>query len=161
MLKHMLFVGAILLVWSAAANGQTYGKFGAGFIAGDPTGVSMKYRYSHENAVEGAVGFLPDNAVRVNMSYLWHTHPFSNDRFGMDFGPGVAFGPGRTEESSRYTGPLNRGEQIGFGLRGIAEMNYAIPKAPLDLFVQGAPLLIVSPNTMTGLDIGFGMRAYF
>jgi hypothetical protein len=159
-MKKLFFLCTILLVWNVVASGQTqsaanqtYGKFGAGFVAGDPTGLSWKYRFSQRNALEGAVGFLPDNGYRVNMDYLWHTHPFSNERFGLDYGAGIAVGPGRTFHS--------RGQDIGFGLRGVAGLNYLIPNAPLDLFTEAAPIVVMSPEARTLLDVGFGMRVYF
>ena len=150
----------ILLVWNTVAgsqsryeSNQTYGKFGLGFIAGEPTGLSWKYRFSHENALEGAVGFLPDNGIRANMDYVWHSHPFSNHQFGLDYGAGIALGPGRTIES--------RGQDIGFGVRGVAGLNYLLPNAPLDLFVEAAPTMILAPNSRMIVEPGFGMRVYF
>jgi hypothetical protein len=159
-MKKLFFLCITLLVWNIVANGQvqsastqTYGKFGAGFIVGEPTGISWKYRFSHENALEGAVGFLPDNGYRVNMDYLWHTHPFSNERFGLDYGAGIAMGPGRTVES--------QGQDIGFGVRGVAGLNFLIPNAPIDLFMEAAPIMVLSPTSKLGVDAGFGMRMYF
>lgn len=159
-MKKLFFLCIILLVWAAVGvsqsrrdDNQTYGKFGVGFMVGEPTGISWKYRFTHENALEGAVGFLPDNGVRVNMDYVWHSHPFSNQRFGLDYGAGVALGPGRTVDS--------RGQDIGFGIRGVAGLNYLVPNAPLDLFVEAAPTMILTPNSRVIVEPGFGMRVYF
>jgi len=159
-MKKLMFLCIALLALNVAAysqtqsaNYQTYGKFGAGFMVGEPTGISWKYRFSHANALEGAIGFLPDNGYRANFDYLWHTHPFSNDRFGVDYGAGIALGPGRTIES--------RGQDIGFGVRGVAGLNFLIPNAPLDLFMEAAPIMILSPTSKLGVDAGFGMRMYF
>ncbi len=160
-MKKIFLLLATLLVWSTVADSQTYGKLGVGFIAGEPTGVSWKYRYSHENALEGAVGFLPDNGVRLDVNYLWHAHPFQNQFIGLDYGAGLAMGPGRSDVTTSRTSYFNRGENIGLGFRGVAGLNYTIPHAPLDMFVEAAPIWIVSPMSKTGLDTGFGMRVYF
>ena len=160
-MKKIFLLCTMLIMWSAVAESQTYGKFGVGFVAGEPSGISWKYRFNHPNAVEGAIGFLPDNGVRADVNYLWHTHPFRNEYFGFDYGAGIAVGPGRNDLTASRTGYFYRGEEIGFGLRGVAGLNYLIPHAPVDMFLEAAPLWIVSPVSKTGLDTGFGMRLYF
>src|ERR1041385_6484013 len=107
-MRKIFLLCTIVLVWTAVADSQTYGKFGVGFIAGEPAGISWKYRFSHTNALEGAVGFLPNSGVRVDMDYLWHTHPFQNEAFGMDYGAGIAVGPGRSDVTTSRTGYLDR-----------------------------------------------------
>jgi hypothetical protein len=100
-MKNLLLLCAIVSFCTAAACGQqrenfdqACGKLGAGIVMGQPTGLSLKYRFSQENALEGAIGPLPDGSARVNLDYLWHAHPFRSERFGFDYGAGVAFGPG-------------------------------------------------------------------
>lgn len=160
-MKKVFLLFTILAAWTSIAESQTYGKLGAGLMVGEPSGISWKYRFDHANALGGAVGFLPDAGVRVDIDYLWHTHPFSNELFGVDWGAGIAVGPGRSDFSASRTGYFERGEEIGFGVRGVAELNYLIQHSPVDLFLDAAPLLILTPDSKTGLDTGFGMRVYF
>ncbi len=160
-MKKIFLLCAMLLVCGTVAESQTYGKFGVGLVAGEPSGISWKYRFSHENALEGGIGFLPDNGVRADVNYLWHAHPFRNQLFGLDYGGGVVLGPGRHDLPASRTGFLYRGEETGFGVRGVVGLNYLIPRSPIDLFVEGAPTWVLSPESETGFDSGIGMRVYF
>ncbi|HEX9006041.1 MAG TPA: DUF3996 domain-containing protein, partial [Bacteroidota bacterium] len=49
---------------------------------------------------------------------------------------------------------------LGFGLRLPFGIDYAIPRAPLELFFEIAPLVIVTPAGGAGVDFGFGVRFY-
>src|SRR5258706_15829878 len=106
-----------ILLMPAIAFGQ--GKFGVGFVVGDPTGVAWKYKMNSSNVIDGAVGFSPFDRYRVHVDYLWHSYPFNEPNLALHYGPGVAFGFGRTEyivvSNGRY---LFRDEEVGFGFRG-------------------------------------------
>ena len=161
----MLFIG--VLMCHAQDNqrstqyAQPQGNFGLGAVIGEPTGIAWKYRINSVNALDGAIGFSPYNAYRVHVDYLWQSHPFDEYNLAMHYGAGVAFGSGRTTYYSNNGGVLFRNQEVGFGLRGVIGLNYLIKRSPVDLFFELAPLIVLTPNSTSGIDLGFGARVYF
>jgi hypothetical protein len=152
----MLFTGA-----SLCSAQYAQGRFGVGFIVGEPTGVAVKYRIGQSNAVDGAIGISPYNQFRIHADYLWQSHPFHEQGLGLHYGAGAAFGTGRTNYVYSPNVGYFRTHEIGFGLRGVLGMNYLIRNAPLDLFLEAAPIIVIAPGSDFGVDLGFGARVYF
>jgi hypothetical protein len=73
----------------------------------------------------------------------------------------MAIGSGRTEYIVTNRGYFFRNQEVGFGLRGVIGLNYLIRKTPLDLFLELAPLVVLTPNSASGVDLGFGARVFF
>lgn len=151
------------LIALSSATGASQNKFGAGFIFGEPTGVSWKYRMNSSRAVDGAIGFSPYDRFRVHVDYLWQSHPFTEQRLSVHYGVGAAAGFGRTDyvlvsDGGRY---IFREREIGFGMRGVMGLTYLIPDSPLDMFFEVAPLMILTPDAGMGVDAGLGARVYF
>lgn len=163
MRTRMLFLGIAgsILLGSAAVKAQPQGRFGAGFIVGEPVGISWKYRSSRTNAFDGAIGFLPDHGYRVHADYLWQSYPFNDENLAVHYGAGMAIGSGRSEYIVTNRGVFFRSQEVGFGLRGVIGLNYLIRKTPLDLFLELAPLVVLTPNSASSVDLGFGARVYF
>ena len=163
MRKHLFGSIAVLLLCAAFCSAQeTYqgGKFGAGFVIGEPTGIAWKYRINQINAVDGAIGLSPYNAYRVHVDYLWQSRPFTEPGLAMHYGVGAAFGSSGTAYTNR-SGVLFRDEELGFGVRGVIGVNYLIRNSPVDLFFELAPLIVLTPNSTSGIDLGLGARVYF
>jgi hypothetical protein len=136
-------------------------KLGIGLVFGEPTGFAWKYRIDHTNAVAGQIGFFPDDRFRIGVDYLWHSYPFEERRLALHYGVGAAFGVGRTDYVIvRPTGDVLRHEDLGFAVRAVLGLTYDIPRSPVDLFIEVAPLLVVSPSSGTGVDVGLGARVY-
>jgi hypothetical protein len=139
------------------------GRFGAGFVFGEPTGIAWKYQMNDRNALDGSIGFSPYDRYRINVDYLWQSYPFNEPRLALHYGVGGALGFGRTDylfDDGRNT-YLFRTQDLGFGVRGVVGMTYLVPRTPMDLFLEVAPLMILAPGTGMGLDAGFGARFYF
>ena len=97
------------------------------------------------------------------VNYLWQTTPFDEPQLGLHYGLGGAFGFGRTgyfvyRQGNTY---FFRDREIGFGVRGVVGLDYAIRRSPLDIFFELAPLLVLTPDAGSGIDAGLGMRVYF
>ena len=139
------------------------GKFGAGFVFGDPTGISWKYRINRTNAVDGAIGFSPFDRFRMHADYLWHSYPFHNENLALHYGMGAAIGFGRTEYYvvRGRNALLFRDDEPGFAARGVFGLTYQIPRSPLETFVEVAPLFIFTSPAGLGLDAGLGLRFTF
>lgn len=147
------------MVASPPAHAQ--GRFGFGFILGEPTGLSWKYRMDRANALDGAIGFSPYDRFRVHVDYLWNARPFSDPNFSLHYGLGAAFGFGRTEYVARKGKDyFIRSQDLGFGLRAPFGIDYLIPRSPVELFFELAPIFIFAPGTGVGIDFGLGVRFY-
>lgn len=139
------------------------GRFGFGFIIGEPTGFSWKHRIDAANAIDGAIGFSPYDRFRLHVDYLWIAYPAQDQNFTLHYGVGAAMGFGWTE----YISAKRRGEvflvrknDLGLGVRGVFGVNYLIPRSPVELFLELGPLLIFTPDGGSGIDAGIGMRFY-
>ena len=167
MKKIFLCVCAFIVLSNVAYSQQQYRQsqyrsFGLGFVFGEPTGIAWKYHINNINAIDGVIGFSPYDRFRVNIDYLWQSHPFSEERLALHYGPGVAFGFGRTDYVVyNRNGYFLRNENLGFGVRGVAGITYLIKNTPLDIFFELAPVIIFTPTTGSGIDVGFGGRVYF
>lgn len=156
----IILLSAVLLGLHGPAYAQ--GKFGAGFVFGEPTGIAWKYRINQANALDGAVGFSPFDRYRVHVDYLWQSYPFHEQRLALHYGIGAAIGFGRTQYvvvNGRYNYFL-RDQEVGFAARIPVGLSYTVPRSPIDLFLEAAPLMIFSPGTGVALDAGLGVRFF-
>jgi hypothetical protein len=153
---------AVLLCVLGLGEGRAQGQFGFGFIFGEPTGVAWKYRLSHVNAIDGAIGFSPDDRFRMHVDYLWQSYPFNDQRLALHYGVGGAVGFGRTEYIAFRDGDafVLRNQDFGFGARTVIGLTYMIPRSPVDLFLEAAPLFVLTPDPGMGVDVGLGVRVY-
>ena len=146
----------------APAGVLAQGRLGFGFVFGEPTGIAWKYRINHVNAVDGAVGFSSFDQLWMHIDYLWQSYPFTEQSLALHYGLGSAIGFGRTEYFvvNRGSYILTRRE-LGFGARAVVGLTYTIPKSPLDVFLEVAPVFVLSPNPPgMGFDVGLGARVY-
>jgi hypothetical protein len=135
----------------ATASGP--GRFGAGFLVGEPTGFSAKYWLTDIMAIDGAFGLSlrdTDN-VYVNADVLWHNYdliPVSRGRAAayLGVGPSIEF---RDDEDNR------------FGVRVPVGVSYQFADKPLDVFFEVAPILDLSPDVEGDFNIGIGLRYWF
>ena len=160
MKRRILLLGLVLLV-TAPEVIRAQERFGLGFIIGDPTGFSWKYKMNG-NALDGGVGFSPFDRFRVHADYLWISHPFNEQQLSLTYGVGAAAGFGRTEyfvSRDRHV-YFTRDISTGVGIRGPVGLNYMIPRSPVELTLELAPILILSPDSGLGFDGGLAVRFY-
>ncbi len=154
------FVFALLMVISGT-SAYAQGNFGFGLIIGEPTGLAWKYKINHLNAVDGAIGFSPYDRFRMHVDYLWSSHPFNDEHLSIHYGLGAAVGFGGEQYFVRRGDTyFLRDTELGFGARVVAGLTYEIPRSPVDLFFEMAPLIIAAPGPGFGIDIGLGARVY-
>ena len=126
---------------------------GLGMILGEPTGVSFKHWVSGKTAIDAALAWSfagPGDDIHIHADYLWHTPLRSSDpavrRTSFYIGAG---GRVRFENDSRF------GARVPFGLV------HFIKDAPLDIFVEVAPILDLAPVTELSINGGIGLRYFF
>lgn len=163
MKKTMVITSLIMLILAVSYQPlKAQGNLGIGFVVGEPTGIAWKYRMNDYNAIDGAIGFSPYDRYRFHVDYLWHSGPFEERELLLHYGIGAAVGFGRTEYivtegRRRY---FFRNDDVGLGMRGVVGLTYKVRRSPIDLFVEAAPLLILSPGSGFGVDAGLGIRFY-
>lgn|SRR5512141_2515613 len=161
-LARNILLGLLLLLAVGSGAAQAQGRFGFGFILGEPTGLSWKYKMSRANALDGALGFSPGDRFRIHVDYLWFAYPFSDPNFSLHYGVGAAIGFGETwfVEHGHADGHWVGTTDLGVGVRVPFGINYAIPRSPVELFFELAPIVVLGPSAGVAIDVGLGVRFY-
>ncbi len=150
--KLIVFLGIIftgMLAMPEEALAQKEG-FGIGLIIGEPTGISGKYWTGSTTAFDGGVAwsFIDDGALHLHADFLKHIFdliPVEQGDLPLYFGGGAR---------------INIGEQFHFGIRGAVGLNYMFENAPVDIFIEIAPIFDFVPATAFSMNGGIGVR-YF
>ncbi len=128
---------------------------GIGVIVGDPTGLSAKIWTTQQNALQFALAWRtqdPFLGTRVSFSgdYLWHSFDAirSNQRFPVFYGAGLELASGGALESA-------------LGIRGVLGIAWLSREAPVDVFIQVVPVLVMTPSTDVEIGAGVGVRFFF
>ena len=150
MVKRPLVLALCLIALSSAARAQNSG-FGAGVILGESTGLSGKVWLSRQNAIDMglAYSFRSKGYFHVHGDYLWHFPDViqSTERFPLYAGIGGRIAVGK--ESGIF------GVRIPFGIAWWAR------SAPIEVFLEVAPILDLAPATELSGNGGIGARFYF
>lgn len=150
-MKRILLLLFVLLGFSSLSYAQ--GKFGLGIMAGEPSGLSMKYKISGDNAIDGALGwsFAKYGALHIHADYLQNVARLSRE---VPFYLGVG---GRIK-----TNNSNKGENDSrFGIRVPVGIVYEPSTVPIDVFVEIVPLLDLTPSSDFSMNAAVGIRYYF
>ena len=140
----------ILLPTIARAAG---GPFGLGIIVGEPTGISLKYRLSERNAIDGAVAWSlsGDSDLHLHGDYLYHWYDLITVKKGrLPLYAGVG---------ARLVFRENHDDLVG--LRIPVGLAYLFAGAPFDAFVELVPVLDLAPDTDFDFEAAIGGRFWF
>jgi hypothetical protein len=134
-------------------SGGGDGGFGVGVILGEPTGLSLKCWVTEKTAIDGGVAysFKDTTSFHFHSDFLWHNFdllPVTHGRLAVYYGVG-----GRVK--------FERNTDTRAGVRGPIGLAYMFEQAPVDIFVEIAPILDVTPSTKFGINGGVGVRYYF
>ena len=130
-------------------------KFGAGIIIGDPTGASLKLWLNDRLAVDGAVGWssFDHSDLALHSDLLWHSFTLlptpPAGQLPVYFGIG---GQARLRDEHF---------DDEFGLRLPVGVSYLFDHAPVDIFVEVAPIIEMTPEIRGGLTAAIGVRYWF
>ncbi len=130
------------------------GRFGAGIILGEPTGLSVKYWLNDKLAIDGAAGFSTADHTEfyLHSDVLWHNFdliPVPQGRMPVYFGIGAL---GRLRDD-------HQDNQVG--IRFPVGVSYMFENAPVDVFVEVAPAIDVAPAAQGEITGGVGIRYWF
>jgi hypothetical protein len=164
-MKHLsLVIIALFLLLVVQGSLAQQRNFGLGVIIGEPTGISAKLWTSDYTALDFGLGWSSggdrmgrydgryDGGSRVHfhMDYLWHSFEaiHSTERFPLYYGIG-----GRINSGAGYNSSL--------AIRGVLGIAWLPRETPIDVFLEVAPSLQLTPSTGFGIDAGFGARYFF
>ncbi len=140
-------------------------SFGFGASFGDPLAITLKGSAGGSNAWDAAIGRSWFAGTRIHGDYLWAANAFSSSKAGMYFGVGGIIGFGRG------TGIIVKGkggewyyyedeDATAFGVRVVGGLNFMPFTAPVELFVEVAPVYGLIPTNGFGTELSFGFRYY-
>jgi|SRR5690606_28161482 len=151
MKTRFILIAALFVLLSVSSNSQTRG-FGLGVIVGEPTGLSAKYWLSGNNALDFGLGysFVRRGRVHFHMDYLFHHQNIfrAEENFALYYGPGFRLKSVQGDDA-------RLGARFGLGLVWLPR------NAPVDVFVEIAPILDIIPETDFTVNAGLGFRFFF
>jgi hypothetical protein len=142
----------LVLIATATVIGVAQDRgIGAGVILGEPTGLSGKFWVSRQNAVDVglAYSFRDKGYLHLHADYLFHFPNAiqSTERIPLYVGIG---------------GRLAVGKGSGiFGVRIPLGISYWMRSAPIEFFLELAPILDLAPATELRANGGIGARFFF
>lgn len=150
--RTFLWLLLIAAVLPFRGESQTH-RFGIGLTFGTPTGISMKYLNSSQDAIHGYVGG-GFGGVALGADYMFYSKAFRDPNFALYYGPGAFVGP-------TMFGPIHPvNEPLGVGVRFVMGVDYVLPHDPFDLSFELGPALAFSPDVGFGLMGGLAIRFY-
>lgn len=128
-------------------------RLGAGVILGEPTGATLKYWLNDNLALDTAIGasFDEDTDLNWHADALWHVFnlfPVSKGSLPLYFGAGVR-AKFRDNQDDRW------GVRIPVGIA------YLFEDAPVDVFLEAAPVIDFTPETRGSFNVSAGVRYWF
>lgn len=150
-MRHVTYILVTMVVIVTGAMGQERG-FGLGVIFGEPTGISAKGWISDRSAIDGGLAwsFRNDGYINVYVDYLWHFRDVFNNQQSIII-PYLGVG-------GRIVG--DRGSATT-GVRIAGGMSWLPAGAPLDVYLEFAPIVDLAPETRFNANGGLGVRFYF
>ena len=153
MSRLFVFISIIgLLIFCLSISAQDSG-FGIGVVVGEPTGISVKAWLAKNRAICGAAGWslTGEKHFNINADYIFHNFEL------------IKFEKGELPFYYGFGGRIKakEGFKTKIGVRIPVGVDYFIPNAPLDIFLELAPVLDVIPETKIYLNGGLGIRFFF
>ncbi|MDZ7794790.1 MAG: hypothetical protein U5P10_14210 [Spirochaetia bacterium] len=148
MRKYVTTVALIFFFIGGMATAE--GNFGLGAMVGEPSGITGKLYLSNNIAVDATVSwsFISDK-LYVHSDYLHH--------FPGIFGSDIPTLAGYTG----IGGMIELKDNPEIGLRIPFGLSFTIPDAPVELFFEIVPMVLLAPETDGALNGGLGARYYF
>jgi hypothetical protein len=149
MRKWVLVFSMVAAVCSLAL--AQHEGFGLGIILGEPTGISGKQWLSETSAVDGAAAwnFGSGGRLHIHATYLLHNYDVFNVK------------EGRLPLYYGIGGRIAFAKQTVAGLRGVVGAAYHFSGAPVDAFLEIAPIMDLVPGTSFHVHGGIGARFFF
>ena len=142
---------AALLASAAASHGQAR-VTGIGFIAGEPTGISVKHFLTGDTALDAGAAWslVKDSHFHLHVDYLFHNFSILKREFDVSEGElPLYYGIG---------GRVRFDRDVRAGVRVVCGVSYRFEDAPIDIFFEVAPIMDLIPTTELNGNVGVGVR---
>jgi hypothetical protein len=131
------------------------GPFGAGIVVGSDSGISLAWRLSANNTIQGSVGwnFSDSDSMSLTADYLFHFDDiltFDTITIPVYIGGGV-----------RTTLPFSDDSGFTLGARIPVGIRWLFEEYPVEAFLEISPGLKLIPKTAAAIGFGLGARWYF
>ena len=149
MKKIFYLILFFLIITSMILSAQGKG-LGLGVIVGEPTGLSVKLWTASGQALDAAAAwsFVDNSAFYVHVNYLFHFADLISVKKGeLPFYAGIG-------------GKVKFVDPVVFGIRFPFGLEYLFAKAPLGIFLEVAPCLVLYPASDFDIGAGLGVRYY-
>lgn len=147
-------IAAIITIFCFAGIAMAdQGRFGLGFMLGEPTGVNAKYFIDRYNALDAGFGWslTDDHDFHLYADYLYHVYSVIHSESGK---APIYFGVG-----ARILFRDNKDNKAG--LRIPLGLDYLFGNWPFDVFLEVAPIVDLAPDTDFDLEGVIGARFFF
>ena len=159
----LFFIPLLLLLALAAPETSeaqpSIGSVGFGIILGEPTGLTLKGDLGGDNAWDAAIGSGWFGSLRIHGDYLWNIDAFNSREVGLYLGVGGVIGFGRGN-GLVFKKEKRDKEETALGLRGVFGLNAMPFSAPVELFVEVAPIIGIVGASGVSTDVAVGVRYY-
>jgi len=148
-IKILLLVFIASLSLSSVSFSQ---QAGVGIIVGEPVGISWKTMLTEDNALSGAFAwsFADEKELHIHADWLFHNWSVLQDAFEVKSGKlPLYYGIG---------GRIKLEDDTRVGIRFVIGMSYIFENAPVDIFMELAPIMDIAPSTELNGNIGLGAR---
>lgn len=172
----MLLLGALLVPTAASADTTVHassdGGLSVGVILGDPTGLTLRSGLGGQSAIQAHLGFSPFPGDAVSLMVDWTYDVWDPLSGNPTLALPLYFGVGgkaqwftgryyvyRHNDRNGFADPWN----FGLGARALVGLRASLHDAPIDLFVELAPLglLVVLPSPGIYYDVDAALGARF
>ena len=139
-----------LAIGSSITAAQDRGT-GVGIVLGEPTGFSFKHWINEDEAYDAGLAwsYVKGTSMHIHADYLVHHRVQATSRLSLPYYYGVG---GRLKTIEKET---------RLGLRCVVGVDFMLPKDPVDIFIEFAPILDLAPATELSFNAGVGVRYFF
>ena len=149
--RNLILLTVILFGLHSNARSQSSGV-GAGIIIGEPTGFSFKGWLNTQSAIDAGLAwsFVKEGSFHFHADYLYHSFDVfkTTEKVPLYFGVGGRIKTGKNTDAR-------------VGVSGVIGIGYYFKDAPVDLFLEVAPIIDLTPSTELQVNAGFGVRYFF
>lgn len=147
----LIFALAFTAIFTTKSFAQdtNAGKTGLGVMIGEPTGITLKSWTNEQNAFDVGLAWSLSGTddLYVHADYQWHK-PLEVEQGNLSFFYGLG-------ARAIFSSDTFFGARIPLGL------SYLAPEAPLEFYLEVAPVINLIPDTDGDADGGIGIRYYF
>jgi len=152
-----IFIALVIVIISFTAT-STFAQrsgTGLGLMLGEPTGVNLKSWISESSAFDVGLAwsFTHEGSLHIHADYLYHNYNLINSDIPFYVGIGGRIKLHNTSEGGK--------DDARLGVRVPVGLDFFIKDIPVDIFVEIAPIVDLTPSTEVTFNGGVGFRYFF